>query len=86
MAPVDAGSKAQVSRSDHAAQLRKSGIEDPQYVLPDFPRKLGYIWNWYCDLTAYGLTPPNILAYFQLIGIKPKRFEVELLMRLDRET
>jgi len=67
--------------------LRKSGGKvKPDYELPDFPEEMAYIYNWYKALTWSEVKPTEIQAYFNGIGVKPKPWEFELLLALDRDT
>jgi len=59
---------------------------------PSLPESLDYIWRWFIDLhngrgsSGFGpaaLTWPDIGWYFQLHGIRPLSFELDLIKRLD---
>ena len=83
--PVDPKAKTPVSRRDHYAQLAKSGIKKGGEEVP-FPDKLAYLYKWYKELSWHSLAPSEIKAYFDCMDVKPKHWEVELLLALDRDT
>lgn len=60
--------------------------------LVELPDSMAHIWIWFLELdsarTSSGFGPnpisyTEIQAYFNLIGVKPKKFEVRTIKRFD---
>lgn len=86
MQPVDPKAAKPLSRKDHYDQLKKSGIVDPESVIPEFPNETAYIWGWFnelCIVCEGSLKPTDIEAYFRLKRITLKPFELDALYRLN---
>ena len=79
---VDANAKKPITRRDHYIQLKKSGITKPDYELPPFPDEMGYLFNWYADLTWLNIGIVEMKAYFDMKQIQPTRQEFETLVAL----
>lgn len=82
---MDTTAKVLITRADHYAQLKKSGVVDPASILPDFPKQFFYIWDWFNELRHLcgdELTPVNIKAFFELKRIEPTAFEIESITLL----
>lgn len=70
----------------------QTGIEAPELKsLGVCPPATQHVWDWFCDLsrartfgmTANPITWPEMSAYFGLMGIKPCRWEIEAVKRVD---
>ena len=68
--------------------IRPKELDD----LPELPKTCIEVWNWFIDLSAsrtsngFGMNPftyQEILAYFTLISVIPKDWEIKLLKMLD---
>ena len=68
--------------------IRPKELDD----LPELPKTCIEVWNWFIDLSAsrtsngFGMNPftyQEILAYFTLINVIPKDWEIKLLKMLD---
>lgn len=55
--------------------------------LPPFPDGVSYLWEWWCEIREMSgdeLTPVNYKAWFDLMGIKAKPFEVKAVSGITR--
>jgi hypothetical protein len=79
---VDAKAKKPITRQSHYDQLKKSGIIKREYEVLPFPDELTYLYNWYADLTWFGVGIVELQSYFSMKRIEPTRQEFETLVAL----
>lgn len=62
----------------------------PRYKIPDkmnigkMPSEMRHLWEWFVAIKNSGeVTPIQIQAYFDLIGVDPKPDDVRAILMLD---
>lgn len=84
--PESKDAKVKISRRDHYDALKKRGIYKEHYETIEFPERIAYVYDWYNKISWCGFSTSNIKAFFWGVRVRPKPWEFELILALDRET
>jgi hypothetical protein len=81
--PVEGGGTQ--SQIEHLRAVWKQTGRKPLELdkIPEPPRDLVYLWNWLNDL-IYPMSYSEVIAWGTLTGRKLAKWEVAVMMRLDR--
>lgn len=72
--------------------LKQTGVKAPELAsLPRLPVEVAHIWDWFGDLNSArgagmaleAISWSDMRAYFEMVSVKPTRWEINALRRLD---